>query len=297
MQHSRYFMLMSIRCPFSVVVVAKVGHGRWHVEVGEEMKRVLLAGVALGAVAAAASANAADIPLPMKPSGNPPVFSWSGCSVGGHVGWGWSRTTFSDAPGGSSSSLIDFAGGFRSASVNGSGAVFGGQLGCDYQFNPWLVVGVQASFAGANINGTAPDPLALGSPMQAKTDFLSDLSLRLGYAWNNWLFYGKGGAAWAHNNYSQTSSAAAAAVSGGPYVANGIDVPFGAVAGAGIEWAFYDNWSAFLEYDHYFFGADTVTFNSAGFLNLVNVKQDIDEVKVGVNYHFNFWPQPAGYRY
>jgi outer membrane immunogenic protein len=273
------------------------------------MKKVLLAGVALSAVVAVAagSATAADLPLPVNPyvGGPAPVFSWSGCSIGAHVGWGWSRTTLSDTPGGSSSSLIDFSGFGRSASISGNGVVGGGQLGCDYQFNPWFVAGVQASFAGADINGTAGDPFAFGSAMTAKTDFLSDLSIRLGYAWNNWLFYGKGGAAWAHNHYSFTSSAAATAADApfGAYSSSGTDVPFGALAGLGVEWAFWGNWSAFLEYDHYFFGTDTVTFNTiypatgASIINLVNARQDIDEVKVGVNYHFNFWPQPAEYRY
>jgi len=263
------------------------------------MKKFLLAGVAAGAVAAAGSADAADIPMPMNPYvQGPPIFSWSGCSVGGHVGWGWSRTTLGDAPGGSSSALIDFSGLGRSASVNGNGVVFGGQLGCDYQFNPWFVAGIQASFAGADINGTAADPFDFNSPLQAKTDFLSDLSLRLAYAWNNVLFYGKGGVAWAHNNYSFTTSPAAAAAFHSFFTSSGVDVPFGAIAGAGIEWAFWGNWSAFLEYDHYFFGNDVVTFVApSGFINLVNVKQDIDAVKVGVNYRFNFWPQPISDRY
>jgi len=262
------------------------------------MRKLLLAGVAAGAVAAAGSVNAADIPMPMNPYvGGPPIFSWSGCSIGGHVGWGWSRTTLSDAPGGSSSSLIDFAGSGRSVTVSGNGPVFGGQLGCDYQFNPWFVAGIQASFAGADINGSAVDPFALNSTLQAKTDFLADVSARLGFAWDRVLFYGKGGAAWAHNNYSFTASPAAAAA---PFLytnTGGTDVPFGGVLGAGVEWAFTGNWSAVLEYDHYFFGNEVVTFNSAGFINFVNAKQDIDAVKVGVNYRFNFWPQPVSDRY
>lgn len=264
------------------------------------MKKLLLAGVAAGAVAAAGSVNAADIPMPMNPYvQGPPIFSWSGCSIGGHVGWGWSRTKLSDAPGGSSTSLIDFSGFGRSVSVSGNGPVFGGQLGCDYQFNPWFVAGIQASFAGADINGTAADSFDFNSPVQAKTDFLADLSLRLGYAWNNVLFYGKGGVAWAHNNYSFTTSPAAASPAGfgSFFTSTGTDTPLGAVAGAGIEWAFWGNWSTFLEYDHYFFPNDVVTFNSAGFINLVNAKQDIDAVKVGVNYHFNFWPRPVSDRY
>lgn len=255
------------------------------------MKKLLLASVAVGALAAAHSAQAAEIPMPMNPYAAPPmVFSWSGCSVGGHVGWGWSTNTFQDAPGGSSASLIDFKGLGRSASVNGNGAIFGGQLGCDYQFIPNFVVGVQTSLAGASISGSAADPFAWGSTLQSKTDFLADLSLRLGYAWDRVLFYGKGGAAWADDRYGFTPSKAEAAF--GYIPASGNDTPFGAIAGAGIEWAFAPNWSTFLEYDHYFMSNDVVNFNSAGFINLVKVKQDIDAVKLGVNYRFNFWRNP-----
>jgi outer membrane immunogenic protein len=263
---------------------------------GEPMKKLLLAGVAAGAVAAAGSVNAADIPMPMNPNvQGPPIFSWSGCSIGGHVGWGWSSTTLSDAPGTfSSSALIDFKGFGRSVSVSGNGVLVGGQLGCDYQFNPWFVAGVQASFAGADINGSATDPFALGSALQAKTDFLADVSGRLGFAWDRVLLYGKGGAAWADMSYGFSPSPAAASGSFPAFAASGRDMPFGAVLGAGVEWAFLGNWSAFFEYDHYFFGTDTI---GMGPFNLVNVKPEIDAVKAGVNYHFNFWPQPVSDRY
>jgi len=264
------------------------------------MKKLLLAGVAVGALAAATPADSADLPMPMNPYIAPPpaVFSWSGCSVGGHLGWGWSTTRFRDAPGTfSSTALIDFSGLGRSSAVSGNGGIFGGQLGCDYQFTPNFVAGVQFSAAGSTLSGSAIDPFAFGSTLQAKTDFLADISGRLGFAWDRMLFYGKGGAAFANNSYLFTASPAAAAVSGGFFTSSGSDTPFGGVLGAGIEWAFAPNWSAFLEYDHYFFATDNVTFNSAGFLNFVRVNQDIDAVKAGVNYRFNFWRDPYPYRY
>ena len=34
------------------------------------------------------------------------------------------------------------------------------------------------------------------------TDFLTSVTARVGYAWNDWLLYAKGGAAWAGNRYS-----------------------------------------------------------------------------------------------
>ena len=69
------------------------------------------------------------------------------------------------------------------------------------------------------------------------------------------------------------------------------NTPFGMIAGVGVEWSFARNWSAFVEYDHYFFSSDTVTFNFPGPTNfLVNVSQNIDAVKGGINLRLNFGP-------
>jgi outer membrane immunogenic protein len=54
------------------------------------MKKLLLASVAVGAVAAiaaAGSANAADLPIYKAPPPVAPVWNWTGCYIGGHVGY------------------------------------------------------------------------------------------------------------------------------------------------------------------------------------------------------------------
>jgi outer membrane immunogenic protein len=263
---------------------------------GDAMKKLLLASVAAGALAVAGSANAGDLPMPAypppppypyapPPPPPPPPFSWSGCYVGGHVGWGWSRTNFQDQN--ASSGLIDSSFLGRTASVNGSGGIFGGQLGCDFEVGRNFVYGAQVSAAGTTITGSAIDPFAADT-LQSKTEFLGDLSLRVGFDWDGVLLYLKGGGALAHNQYGVT------ALFGSPAFASSDTVtatPFGGVAGAGVEWAFARNWSAFIEYDHYFFSNYTVTFNMPGVTNyMVNVSQGIDAVKGGVNLRFSFGP-------
>jgi len=140
------------------------------------MKKLLLGSVATGALLAAGSANAADLAVkaprvaPVVPP--PPVFSWTGCYVGAHVGWGWGRhdvrSTHTSFSSGSTSS-----GGFvnsGSGNIDTSGAIFGGQVGCDYQFGigkgfgpgAW-VIGIQGDLSAADINGFATDPLTPGS--------------------------------------------------------------------------------------------------------------------------------------
>jgi outer membrane immunogenic protein len=61
--------------------------------------------------------------------------------------------------------------------------------------------------------------------------------------------------------------------------------------GAGIEWAFANNWSAKLEYDYLGLGSQTFTV-PAGSPFLANdiftvSNRNIQMVKVGINYLFN----------
>ena len=60
---------------------------------GLEMKKLASAIVALAALAAS-PAMAADMPVKYVPPAPPPVFSWSGCYIGVHVGAGWQVSSF-----------------------------------------------------------------------------------------------------------------------------------------------------------------------------------------------------------
>lgn len=318
------------------------------------LRNAFLASAATIAIAAAHAASAADFGPPMADKAPPPpqVYSWSGCYAGAQVGWGWGQSKFTDHPThiypegttyygnvqgriyqGSWGSWRALGSGLigpgtlpaGTASVDQSGGLFGGQLGCNYQFTsnpsgPNFVLGVSGSAAGAAINGTAVDPYSYGwtsnykavsnNPtglITANTDFLADISGRLGVTWQQLLFYGKGGVAWAHDQYTaDTWSGVSFSPCGGPCYHVDISSAFsasdtvtGAVVGGGIEWAFARNWSAFAEYNHYFFPTRTLTFTAQGvdarkddpeqFKAFVNVAQSIDTVKVGVNYRFVGW--------
>jgi outer membrane immunogenic protein len=173
----------------------------------------------------------------------------------------------------------------RTASVNGNGGIFGGQLGCDFELGNNFVFGMSGSAAGTTITGSGVDPFALAT-LQSKTDFLGDLSLRVGFDWDRVLLYVKGGGALARNDFTYTGTGIFTGFNG-----TASNTPFGMIAGVGVEWSFARNWSAFVEYDHYFFSSDTVTFNFPGPTNfLVNVSQNIDAVKGGINLRLNFGP-------
>src|ERR1700736_5852603 len=105
---------------------------------GAQMKKFLLSGVATVAIMVGAPALAADLgarPVyKAAPIAAPvPVFSWTGCHVGAHVGLGWGRHKVREHV------VESFSGGghdvgYVSGTLDSSGPIFGGQVGCDYQF-------------------------------------------------------------------------------------------------------------------------------------------------------------------
>src|SRR6266852_4048301 len=119
--------------------MVKLRPGSTRSTLGAQMKRILLtsvAGVALLA-AGAISASAADLyrkapPVVAPPPPPPPAFSWTGCYTGVHTGWGWGEKKFRDAR--RDQYFIDTSSSVRESKLDTSGPLFGGQLGCDYQF-------------------------------------------------------------------------------------------------------------------------------------------------------------------
>jgi len=107
---------------------------------------------------------------------------------------------------------------------------------------------------------------------------------RIGYAWDRWMLYAKGGVAGAGDKYSAVGT-----FLGAPYDFEGLENRYGWTAGAGVEWALWQDWSIRLEYDYYGFGQRSVTFIdntfNGGALGPENIKQTIQVVTLGVNFH------------
>jgi outer membrane immunogenic protein len=250
------------------------------------------------------------MPVKALPPVAPVPYTWTGCSVGGHVGAGWSRTDFSD-PGtfdpASGNIIQNIADPGQTIRVNGSAGFLGGvQAGCDYQFAGNWVIGLGGDVSWANINGQANDPFFAEKnggtiALATKTDRLATVTGQIGYAWDHVLLYAKGGAAWAHDQYSVSNLASVSDAlcgdSGGPLSPCNPTAStnrMGWTVGAGLEWAFAPNWSLLAEYDHYGFDSKTLAFSDPAAVPasvaLLNVKQNIDVVKVGVNYRFSLAP-------
>ena len=117
-------------------------------------------------------------------------------------------------------------------------------MGCDYQFAPTWVVGIEGAVSGTTLKGSTSVGLPVARRSGSVTgamDLLPSLTARFGYAADRWLFYVKGGAALASDSYSVTGT-----FTGTPFDFEGLDLRYGWTVGGGVEWAFTDIWSARL---------------------------------------------------
>src|SRR5262245_22729969 len=238
--------------------------------------RTTLASAAL--VTTTLTATAADLrpaPYQAPPAPPPPpIYSWSGCYVGGNIGGGWASKSVNDVAG-----FVTGVPGADLGSHTASGVIGGGQIGCDYQAGIW-VFGVQGMFEGSGMEGSNTQPSGL-LVNNTTIPWLATVTGRVGItAAPTVLVYAKGGGAWVRDEYSLTA--------GGVTVANADTTQSGWTVGGGVEWVFGRNWSAFAEYNYLDFGTPGVTFTSAtgGTTFPINVKQNINSFMVGVNYRF-----------
>src|SRR5215212_8309438 len=122
---------------------------------GGHMKRALQIGLSLLAVSAV-EAVAADIPMkaPVRAPVMAPVSNWTGCYIGGNVGGGWTRDRVTWS--GLREDVTAFAAGAATVvpaaangDINTTGFIGGGQVGCNYQFNTFVIgAEVDAQYTG-----------------------------------------------------------------------------------------------------------------------------------------------------
>jgi outer membrane immunogenic protein len=228
------------------------------------MRKLLLSGAALAALVAG-PAVAADLSVrpPMYKAMPPvPMFTWSGCYIGGSVGGGYAWTENTNAV--NSTTFGDFLPGQGYANYS-SGLAGGGQLGCNYQVSRF-VIGIEGSYLGADIKRDYVSPFGGGDDVYTnKIDGIASVVARFGWAFDNWLFYSKVGWAAAHAKLSVVDSIAPSGAGSASNWHNGFTL------GSGVEYAFTPNWIAGFETNYYRFesksyeiggGAGLYTFNS-----------------------------------
>ena len=237
----------------------------------------------LGLLAASITAHAADMPVPpppvLQPVYVPPPFTWTGFYLGANIGGAWTQRTYTDSIFGLT--FNDGSGGGR--------FIGGGQFGVNYQVGPF-VVGAEAEFDWAmNSNNGGNGVLTPVGIVQLTSNdtWISTLAGRFGIAMNRWLVYGKAGAGWVGNSgFTLTNATTGAAVTG-----SGTNIAVGWLAGAGVEWAAFNNWTVKLEYDYLGLGGTNLAIpGTAPFLafDLFSTNnRNIQMLKVGFNYLFN----------
>lgn len=255
------------------------------------------------------AAKAADMPLKAPAPAAPAAYDWSGIYIGGNVGGGWSQNEVSDPGLGFLGTILGVP---ATQTTNSSGFLGGVQAGANYQIGR-LVVGGEIDWDWSGINGTntsalapliaiLPPANALNRSITANTDWTGTATTRIGIAHDHWLFYGKAGAAWAHTNYTDTWTISGPGVPAGlnPFFSGtGASTRTGWTVGTGLEYAFWNNWSAKLEYDYMNFGSPTTAINGTVLPSVIGLpfsaaiqnNQSINEVKFGLNYKImpNFW--------
>jgi outer membrane immunogenic protein len=255
------------------------------------MKKILFSGFC---ALVATSAFAADMPVKAPVAPAVAAFRWTGCYVGIHGGYGWGRNNnqFGQAiASGGTEGGETFE--FGPYDQNLDGGIFGGQVGCNYQFQQNWVIGGEGEFYWTGMKGSVitpedgPDPGTF-SQFQVKNRWDGDIAARVGYAWDRSLLYGKVGAAWGNFRYIETHDDFP--VDNG---CNSCSVTFdktrvGLLLGVGWEYAFLDNWTIKVEYNHIDFGSHHIPYpNANATIQSFEVSDRKDIVKVGVNYLFH----------
>ena len=251
------------------------------------MKKVLLVTASLIALGAAAPALAADLaarPYTKAPAMIAAVYDWSGFYIGANGGWGTSRNCWTDVT----------VGGGAEGCHDADGGTVGGQVGYRWQSANW-VFGLEGQGNWADFSGDNVSNFIVTQRNRSRIDAFGLFTGQIGYAWNNVLFYVKGGGAVVADKFDIYT--APGFVGAGTLLASSSDTRWGGTVGAGLEFGFAPNWTVGFEYDHIFLGDRTLTLNApvgGGAFQTDRISQNVDMGLVRINYR---WGGPVIAKY
>jgi outer membrane immunogenic protein len=234
------------------------------------MKRLASGIIGLAALIAA-PAVAADLAV-KAPFVPPPVFSWTGCYIGVHLGAGWQTSDYT-----------------TQVAASGVGAVGGAQAGCNLQVRQF-VIGLEGEFWGSTLYDRNFFSDAFGSSDElSRNRWDATFAARAGIAFDRAFVYGKAGLAVGKFDYSTDRAFPNTTERGSAVIA-------GVLIGVGFEYALTDNWTAKFEYDYIDFGNKIVNFTDVNCNGGVcvtttpsfTVKERKQIAKIGVNYKFGY---------
>jgi len=242
------------------------------------MKQMMWVGLVAAMASAPMAVQAADMPVKAPPLPAPaPVYSWTGCYIGGNIGGARVRRELHDT----------FTG--NEWSRTGDGVFMGGgQIGCNYQFNSFVIGGEFDTDWLGNKDDDGSGVIFRGNTYRAHLDskWTSTLAARFGFAVNSWLFYGKAGVGWVGVGDVTITNV----TTGASLVGSNSRSASGPMLGAGIEYGFSNNWSVKAEFDSIRLSDRSFTVTGAVIPALAGdtftSHRNVQEFKFGLNYRF-----------
>lgn len=260
-------------------------------------RKLLMSTVA--ALGMSGAALAADLPsrVVAPPPVMAPIFTWTGFYLGVNSGYAWQSQ---------SASCSDIDGTYCPPDLTGfspyygvslgakpHGAIYGGQIGYNWQMNSGFVLGLEADLSGffqMSDTRTHVESTDYFQTSQTKYDLLGTVRGRLGYAWGPALLYVTGGFAWANvkDNFTEYYTP-----DGTSYGVNGSNNGTGWTVGGGMEYMFAPRWSLKTEYLYASLGSNTVDITPAYFQDagrtgdvFAKNRHNLNIFRSGINYHF-----------
>jgi outer membrane immunogenic protein len=238
---------------------------------GALVKKFVVAAAAIAAFGFVNSANAADMPVkaPLAARVAAPAYNWTGLYVGGVVGYGWAKGIHCGP----------FAVGCL-PETDPKGWNGGVTLGYNYQWTNW-VFGVEGDWSWADMRASSSGVPGLffcpNDSCVTKIKSFETARARVGWAFDRFLPYVTAGAAWTQLD---------AAFVGSP--ASGSTTKTSFVVGGGVEYAFWQNVSAKVEY-LYISRLGDFTYDTTGFCGTPGCfvhMGAVNEVRLGLNWRF-----------
>jgi outer membrane immunogenic protein len=246
------------------------------------MKRILVG--AISAAALALSANAADLPMGPYVKAPPPnpLYDWSGFYIGVNGGGGSARKCWDFATEPTGAPVVPR---LNEGCHDATGGTAGGQIGYRWQAQSY-VFGVEgqgnwADFSGRNTSLSVTND-GSATTNHSRLDAFGLITGQAGYAWNNVLWYVKGGAAVVGDKFDVFNTPSSIRLSSAQ------DTRWGSTVGTGLEVGFAPSWSLGFEYNHIFLGDRDISLTTpaGGFDGTDRIRQNVDMGLVRVNYRW-----------
>jgi outer membrane immunogenic protein len=219
---------------------------------------LMFAGAGLGLIG---SASAADMSMPVRAA----PYSWSGCYLGGYIGWATANTWTSTDLGSGATGLYNRFGANPWSYSENSSFDGGGTVGCNYQ--PWagsgFVLGIEGEGGYFSISASTAQPYPgniVGSqsgaslsisPVIGSSKMGSGYGLiagRVGWAfYERILLYGKVGVAF-YDSSATVSDTTRTSFLPDTITATGSKSQSPLAVGGGVEYAMSDHWTGKAEY-------------------------------------------------